>query len=111
MKPLLALAAILFLGGTAWAQESRPTPCLIVKHASAAHQFLVSGANWQYVAGEFPPGMKWKSNITDRNIRKIKQQGGRVIVIQPNYTMTDLEQAKASCSQPEKSAHAEKIAK
>lgn len=89
------------LVGSALAAEA-PQSCLIVKHASTARQFFVSGANWQYVAGDFPPDMKWKSNITDRNIRKIREKGGKVIVIQPNYSMADLEQAKTACSATEK---------
>jgi hypothetical protein len=78
------------------AQAERPS-CLIVKHASTARQFFVSGANWQYVAGDFPKGMKWKSNIRDRDIRKIKEMGGRVVVIRPDYSADDLAQAQKAC--------------
>lgn len=78
--------------------------CLIVKHASVSRQVWVSGANWQYVAGDFPQGMKWKSNVTDRTIRKVKELGGRVITIQDKYTPSELEQAKAECSVSAKEA-------
>ncbi len=71
--------------------------CLIVKHASTAHQAFVSGANWQYVAGEFPKGMKWKSNITDRYIRKVKEKGGIVATVPEKYSASDIEEAKKSC--------------
>ena len=74
--------------------------CLIVKHASTARQFFVSGANWQYVEGDFPKGMKWKSNITDRNIRKIKEQGGRVVIVPQDYKTVDLEDARKQCRTP-----------
>jgi hypothetical protein len=70
-----------------------------LKHASTARQFFVSGANWQYVAGEFPKGMKWKSNITDRSIRKIKELGGRVVIVPQNYSQADLEQARKECTE------------
>jgi len=93
MKRLILLLAI---ASPAFAD---PQSCLIVKHASTAHQFFVSGANWQYVAGDFPAGMKWKSNITDRNIRKIKRLGGKVVIVPNTYTSTDLEEAKKSCSE------------
>lgn len=73
--------------------------CLIVKHASAARQAFVSGANWQYVDGDFPQGMKWKSNITDRNIRKIKELGGKVVIVNQNYSAADLEAAKKQCAE------------
>jgi hypothetical protein len=74
----------------------QPT-CLIVKHASAARQAFISGANWQYVAGDFPKGMKWKSNITDRYVRKIKEAGGKVVVVRQDYTADDLRQAQDTC--------------
>jgi len=73
--------------------------CLIVKHASAARQFFVNGANWQYVAGDFPAGMKWKSNIWDRDIRKAKKLGGKVVTLKSDYTAADLEEAKRSCAE------------
>jgi hypothetical protein len=81
---------------------AEPPSCLIVKHATAASQFLVSGANWRYVAGDFPKDIKWKSNIPDRDIRKIKEKGGRVVVIPETYGVADLEQAQTECKAPEK---------
>ena len=47
--------------------------------------------------------MKWKSNITDRNIRKIKEEGGRVVVVPNDYHAADLEDARKQCAaEPEK---------
>ena len=92
----MKLPTFLLLASTA-ALAADPSSCLIVKHASTAHQAFVSGANWQYVAGEFPKGMKWKSNITDRNIRKIKESGGQVVIVPETYSIADLEEAKKSC--------------
>ncbi len=71
--------------------------CLIVKHASTAHQFFISGANWQYVAGDFPKGTKWKSNIRDRDVRKIKDMGGKVVVVASDYSAANLEDARKQC--------------
>jgi hypothetical protein len=90
----LSILALLTVAASA---ADKPT-CLIVKHASTAHQAFVSGANWQYVEGDFPLGMKWKSNITDRNIRKIKENGGRVVIVPTNYNTTDLEDARKQCT-------------
>jgi hypothetical protein len=82
---------------------SAQNTCLIIKHASTAHQAFVSGANWQYVEGDFPQGMKWKSNITDRNVRKVKELGGKVITLRPDYALIDLEDARKACAPlPEK---------
>jgi hypothetical protein len=90
---------IAFLALLATSASASDTSCLIVKHASTAHQVFVSGANWQYVAGEFPKGMKWKSNITDRNIRKIKHLGGHVVIVPTKYTVADLKNAQQQCSE------------
>lgn len=93
----MKLTAFIFFalyGSTCYAE---PQTCLIVKHASTAHQFMVSTASWQYVAGDFPKGMKWKSNIPDRDIRKIKNVGGKVVTLQPNYTADELAQAQKAC--------------
>jgi hypothetical protein len=89
------LLVILALAAPSLAAD-QPT-CLIVKHASAARQIFVSGANWMYVAGDFPKGMKWKSNITDRYIRKVKERGGRVATVSQEYTAADLKQAFETC--------------
>jgi hypothetical protein len=75
-------------------------PYLIVKHATASQQVWVSGANWRYVEGDFPAGMKWKSNITDRGIRQIKEKRkrGKVVIVPEKYSTTDLEDARKQCS-------------
>ncbi len=104
MRAAMKLTAIglLLCSLPALAADKQELGCLIIKHATAAHQVFVSGANWQYVDGEFPPGEKWKSNITDRYIRKIKGKDWRVVIIPTNYTMADLEQARASCREGRK---------
>jgi len=84
--------ALLLLATTIHAQ-----PCLIVKAASTSHRWLVSWAPWEYVAGDFPPKMKWKSNISDGDIRKVKENGGKVVVIPANYKMEDLDDARKQC--------------
>jgi hypothetical protein len=73
-------------------------PCVILKHASTARQAFVSGANWQYVSGDFPAPMKFKSNVTDRNVRKIKELNGKVVIVPENYSQVDLEDARKQCA-------------
>ena len=99
MRYLLSLLILLLFASASNLASDLPS-CLIVKHASASRQFFVSGANWQYVAGEFPKNMKWKSNVTDRDIRKIKAQGGRVVIVKQDYGEADLEAAKRECVTP-----------
>ena len=93
MKPLFL---ILVLSTHALAQGA--STCLIIRHASTARQVWVSGANWQYVEGTFPKGMKWKSNITHRTVRKVKEMGGRVTTVPNVYTPADLEDARKHCA-------------
>ena len=90
---LLVLFAI--FSSAAFATD-KPT-CLIIKHASTSHQIWVSGANWQYVEGDFPKSMKWKSNVTDRTVRKVKELGGRVVIVPNEYSTVDLEDARKQC--------------
>lgn len=86
---------IVLLSACAFAADG--PPCLIIKHASTSRQIFVSGANWQYVEGDFPSGMKWKSNIRDRDVRKIKELGGKVVIVPQGYTVTDLDDARKQC--------------
>src|SRR5579859_4688237 len=94
-----ALFVALVLSAVALAEDS--STCLIIRHASTARQAFVSGANWQYVEGHFPKGMKWKSNITDRTVRKVWAAGGRVVTIPNVYTPADLEDAPKQCAAQE----------
>lgn len=51
-----------------------------------------------YLAGDFPPGMPFRSQIKDKMVDKIKERGGRVIILDSHYTREDLENAKQDCS-------------
>ena len=46
----------------------------------------------------FPAGMKWKSNITDRGVRQIKEKGGKVVIVPEKYSTVDLEDARKQCA-------------
>jgi hypothetical protein len=67
--------------------------CLIIKHTG----IWVIGPNWQYVEGDFPAGMKWRSNLTDHNVRQIKAKGGKVVIVPEKYSSIDLEDARKQC--------------
>jgi hypothetical protein len=92
----LLLMPILFASSDLAADQA----CVILKHASTSRQIFVSGANWQYVAGDFPSGLSWKSNVTDRYVRKIKEKGGKVVIVPQNYSAADLEDARKQCAEP-----------
>ena len=50
-----------------------------------------------YLAGEYPKGMPFRTQIKDKDVEKIRAKGGRVVVLDRNYTREDLEKAKGDC--------------
>jgi hypothetical protein len=88
------LLLLLFLVAPGFAGDQS---CLIVRHTTTSDLPWVIGANWRYIEGDFPAGMKWKSNITDRNVRQIKQKGGKVVIVPEKYSSIDLEDARKQC--------------
>jgi hypothetical protein len=95
--------ALIVAAGPAYAAD----PCLIVQHSEK----VKGTASWtaaaqmryrpfEYVASDFPKGMKFQNGLGDSDINKIRQKGGRVIILVPNYTPSDLDEAKKSCAMP-----------
>jgi hypothetical protein len=101
---VIAFTLAVLLGSVCHAQTKPPSPgqaevprCLIMKHSGNFSAFA-NNANWEYVAGDFPKGMKWKGHLTDRAVRKVKEMGGRVVVVPQKYTPEDLAQAEKTCA-------------
>ena len=92
MRYFVALVVLVAL-----AYAERKQTCVIIRHRTVNQQLWVSGANWEYVSGDFPDEMKWKSNITDRNVRKIKELGGKVVIVNHDYTTDELKHAEENC--------------
>src|SRR5579862_5973014 len=100
----LAVASLTFAQSIQAGQEKAKQSCVIVQHTE-----MTGIATWsrnyrplEYVWGDFPEGMKFKSGLRDGDIRKIQQKGGRVIVLPKPYTHDDLEDAKKSCESGQK---------
>jgi len=49
------------------------------------------------VEGNFPKGFKFRSEIGDKHIRKIKEQGGKVVIVRADYTSAELDDARRHC--------------
>jgi len=49
------------------------------------------------VEGDLPPGVKFHGRLTDNDVRKIQQKGGKVVMMEPKYSADDLREAKQSC--------------
>lgn len=109
MMPNLAIAiaalALGWLGPTAAdGQKDTPQPCVILKRMGPADQvtshlysFGIRGKQFQYVEGRLPEGVKFHGRLTDNDVRKIQNAGGRVAVVETRYTEETLEQARKSC--------------
>jgi hypothetical protein len=102
MKRLVLSIGLLCLGIPAFAAKS----CVIL----ATNEPATGSAAWTragylqqftltYLAGDFPEGFPFKASIRDKEVDKIKKNGGRVIVLDPHYTREDLEKAKQKCAQ------------
>jgi hypothetical protein len=110
VRKVLAITLTALLGSICHAQTKPASPdrveassCLVVKHAGGFSAFA-NNANWEYVAGDFPNGMKWKGHLTYRNIRQIKAKGGQVEIVGDGYTDNDIAQAEKRCADAAKNS-------
>jgi hypothetical protein len=58
---------------------------------------LTTPKPFNYVEGDFPNGVKFRSELNDSNIREIQEKGGHVVVMKADYALPDLEDARHSC--------------
>lgn len=112
-------ACILFVSAFCYAQASKPEPtkpvatatpaqsCVIVKRH--VHKFGENMSRFHprrpfdYVEGDYPPGFKWRSELSDGDVRELQKKGGRIVIMKPDYEISDLEDARKQCqSHPEK---------
>lgn len=100
--------AVLILSALATAEESKPAqPCVIVKRH--VHKFGENMSRFHphrpfdFVEGSYPATFKWRSELSDGDVRDLQQQGGRMIVLRPDYQLTDLDDARKQCREPEAS--------
>jgi hypothetical protein len=59
-----------------------------------------------YLAGEYPSGFAFRSQIKDKDVDKIKAAGTQVIILDSQYTRADLDAAKGQCVPPVKAKKA-----
>lgn len=80
---------------------AQPQPCVIVKRH--VHKFgenmnrLHPHRPFDYVEGEYPSGYKWRSELSDGDVRNVQKKGGRVVVMRPDYQLSDLQDARKQC--------------
>jgi hypothetical protein len=76
-------------------------PCVIVKRH--VHKFGENMNRWHthrpfdYVEGNYPANYKWRSELGDSDVRELQEKGGKMVVMRPDYQLTDLEDARKQC--------------
>ena len=88
--------------------SSPVSPCVILKRMGPADQitshmyaFGIRGKQFQFVEGDLPKGATFHGRLTDHDIRTIQEKGGRFFMLEPKYSVADLEEARKGCAQPE----------
>lgn len=77
--------------------------CVIVKRH--VHKFGENASRFHphrpfdYVEGRYPPGFKFRSELGDGDVRDLQKKGGRIVVLRPDYQLSDLEDARKQCGQ------------
>jgi hypothetical protein len=83
------------------ASKAQGQPCVIV--ARHVHKFGENMSRmhphrpFDYVEGDYPSGYKWRSELSDGDVRELQQKGGKMIVLKPDYDAADLEDARKQC--------------
>ena len=57
------------------------------------YSFGVRGKQFKYVEGDFPTGAKFHGRLTDHDFRSIQEHGGKVVIMEPEYSADDLREA------------------
>ena len=103
MKRVMLAQASLLLALPVAAQN----PCVILKRMGPADQvtshlysFGIRGKQFQFVEGELPKDVKFHGRLTDRDLRKIQEAGGKVVIIDSHYSVEELKEARQSCGAP-----------
>jgi hypothetical protein len=99
---LLAVAALSVFPCSA---QSEKSTCVILKRMGPAdevtshlYSFGIRGKQFQYVEGDFPAGLKFHGRLTDNDVRQIMDKGGKIQVLDPKYSPSDLDSARKGCS-------------
>jgi hypothetical protein len=81
-------------------------PCVILKRMGPAdeitshlYSFGIRGKQFQFVEGTLPAGVNFHGRLTDHDVRIIETKGGKVVVIEPRYTVEQLDHARQECQE------------
>jgi hypothetical protein len=89
-------------------QSSTSSTCVILKRMGPADQitshmysFGIRGKQFQYVEGQLPKSVTFHGRLTDHDIRIIQDKGGRLYILEPKYSVADLQEARKGCQKPD----------
>lgn len=83
------------------ALKAQSQPCVIVKRH--VHKFGEDMSRFHphrpfdYLEGDYPPNFKWRSELSDGDVRELQKKGGKIVVMKPDYQVSDLEDARKQC--------------
>ncbi len=85
-------------------QVQSDKPCAILKRMGPADQvtsrmysFGIRGKQFQFAEGSLPKGVKFHGRLTDHDVRKIQDAGGKVLIVGAHYTDQEIENARKTC--------------
>ena len=105
MKRLALMLSLIAIPAVAQQAPTANHACVVLKRMGPAdevtshlYSFGIRGKQFQYVEGDFPKHMKFHGRLTDNDVRHILDNGGKVEILEPKYTDTDLDSARKRCS-------------
>jgi hypothetical protein len=105
MKPLLLTLLLSQVPARSQPAAESQQPCAVLKRMGPADQitshfyaFGIRGKQFQFVEGQLPKGAKFHGRLTDHDVRKIQDAGGKVVIVDAHYTVQELDQARKSCA-------------
>lgn len=102
------MLSLLFLASAGAGQATKPDVppaqrCVIVKHHTYKFGENMSRVHphrpFDYVEGDYPPGFKWRSELSDGDVRELQKKGGKIVILNSDYTPADLEDARKQCKE------------
>jgi hypothetical protein len=80
--------------------------CVILKRMGPAdeitsrmYSFGIRGKQFQFVEGTLPSSVNFHGRLTDHDVRTIETKGGKVVIIEPRYTVEQLDHARPDCQE------------
>lgn len=100
----ISLLGLTFAGAPPAFAQTKLQPCVILKRMGSTDEltshisFSLKGKQYQFVEGTFPDGIKFRGSLADKDLRKIQEAGGKIVVVESGYSDESMEGARRSCA-------------